>query len=278
MENMTLNFEQAMAEIIPFHLPEVLSWKTEDGELEFAVPGWDVTSREYLVAASLHKAPWPANLDFPRIFGNAPNDADDHVSGYTFSFQFAQYLLARGDSRVHDWQTLMDNSKYYSDAKRAAMTNWANKAIDVRTEDTTFTMKRRDVMRMVMLKVLEQNDIDVFVNPPIATIPSILGGARDPARGSHGYGARLGVPEVFVPAGFATTNYEPALVLNEARTEYVSVAGTEKVTLANPMPFNIAFWAGPGEEAVVLEVASAYEAATHHRAPPPAFGPVKGGS
>jgi hypothetical protein len=44
------------------------------------------------------------------------------------------------------------------------------------------------------------------------------------------------------------------------------------------MPFNIAFWAGPGEEVVVLEVASAYEAATHHRAPPPAFGPVKGGS
>lgn len=278
MENMTLNFEQAMAEVIPFHMPEVLSWTTEDGELEFAVPGWDVTSREYLVAASLHKAPWPANLDFQRIFDNAPNHADDYVSGYTFSFQFAQYLLARGDSRVYDWDTLMDNSKYYSDAKRAAMTNWANKPIDVSTEDTTFTMKRRDVMRMVMLKVQEQNDIDVFVNPPIAAIPSVLGGARDPVRGSHGYGARLGVPEVFVPAGFATTNYEPELVLSEDRTEYVSVSGTEKTTLANPMPFNIAFWAGPGEEAAVIEVASAYEAATRHRAPPPAFGPVKGGT
>jgi hypothetical protein len=40
------------------------------------------------------------------------------------------------------------------------------------------------------------------------------------------------------------------------------------------LPFNIAFWAAHGEEASVLKVASAYEAATRHRRPPPGFGPV----
>jgi Asp-tRNA(Asn)/Glu-tRNA(Gln) amidotransferase A subunit family amidase len=42
------------------------------------------------------------------------------------------------------------------------------------------------------------------------------------------------------------------------------------------LPYNIAFWAEPGQESTLIKVASAYEAATHHRKPPPAFGPVKG--
>jgi amidase len=42
-----------------------------------------------------------------------------------------------------------------------------------------------------------------------------------------------------------------------------------------PMPIAISFWAGPGDEPVLIKMASAYEAATHHRTPPPAFGPLK---
>jgi Asp-tRNA(Asn)/Glu-tRNA(Gln) amidotransferase A subunit family amidase len=42
-----------------------------------------------------------------------------------------------------------------------------------------------------------------------------------------------------------------------------------------PMPFGISFWAGPGEEPVVLNVASVYEAATKRRIVPPAFGSLK---
>jgi Asp-tRNA(Asn)/Glu-tRNA(Gln) amidotransferase A subunit family amidase len=272
--NMELTFENAMAEIIPFHMPEVFSWKNADGEPEFEVPGYDVTSREYLVGAAALQAPWPANLDFGRIFGNAP-ETEDTVSGYTFSFQLAQYLLQRGDTNVYDWKTLNENAKYFSDVRRAAMQNWENKPIDVRTNDGTFTMKRRDVMRMVVLKVMEQNEIDVFVNPPLINLPNKIGGPRDPSRGSgHGYGARLGIPEVFVPAGFADTIYEPTFVLSEDGTEYDTVAGTTPTKLASPLPFNIAFWAAQGEEAAVLKVASAYEAATRHRKPPPGFGPV----
>ena len=73
MPNMAFTFEQAIAEVVPFHMPEILSWKNADGTPEFAVPGYDVTSRKYLVAAASLKAPWPANLDFRRIFGNAPD-------------------------------------------------------------------------------------------------------------------------------------------------------------------------------------------------------------
>jgi Asp-tRNA(Asn)/Glu-tRNA(Gln) amidotransferase A subunit family amidase len=273
--NMAFNFQNAMAEVIPFHMPEVLSWQDKDGKPEFSVPGWDVTSREYLVAASIGQAPWPANLDMRRIFDNLP-ESEDSVSAYTFSFQLAQYLKLRGDKRVYDWTTLNANAKYFSDVRRAAMANWAAKPIDIRTEEVTFIMKRREVMRMAALKVLEQNELDVFVNPPLLTLPSKIGGAQNPARagGGHGYGARLGIPEVFVPAGFAATVFEPTLELKGDGSEYESVAATEPTKLESPLPFNIAFWAGPGDEARVLKVASAYEAATHHRRAPPALGPV----
>jgi Asp-tRNA(Asn)/Glu-tRNA(Gln) amidotransferase A subunit family amidase len=42
------------------------------------------------------------------------------------------------------------------------------------------------------------------------------------------------------------------------------------------LPISLSFWAGPGEEGTILKAASAYEAATKHRRPPPAFGPLRG--
>jgi amidase len=277
--NMAISFEQAIAEVVPFHMPEILSWQ-KDGKPEFEVPGYDVTSREYLIAAASLKAPWPANLDFRRMFGSAPNE-DDAVSFYGFAFQFGQYLLQRGDKRVYDWATLNTNAKYMNDVRTVAMKNWENKQIDIATPNLVYDTKRQNVMRMVAIKVLQQNDIDVFVNPPLIALPGKIGqpsGGRGGGGGAagHGYGASLGIPEVFVPAGFADTIYEPTFKLNADGTEYESTPGTTPTKLSTPLPFNIAFWAGPGDESIVLKVASAYEAATHHRRPPAAFGPLPG--
>ena len=44
--------------------------------------------------------------------------------------------------------------------------------------------------------------------------------------------------------------------------------------MPHPMPISMMFWAGPGSDSDVIKAASAYEAATHHRVPPPAFGPL----
>jgi Asp-tRNA(Asn)/Glu-tRNA(Gln) amidotransferase A subunit family amidase len=272
--NMKFTFQDALAETIPFHMPEVLSWKDADGKPEFSVPGYDVTSRDYLVAASIHKAPWPKNLDILRIIGRPPESADP-VSGYTFAFNFAQYLMLRGDRKVYDWKTLNDNAKYFSDLRRAAMKNWENKDIDIRTNAVTHTMKRRYVLRMALAKVLDQNKIDVLVSPSSTTIAGKIGYAREPERSSFGYGAVMGIPEVFVPAGFVEMAYDPSYVLAKDGTEYDSVTATKPVKLARPLPYNIGFWAAPGDELTVVKVASAYEAATHHRKPPAGFGPVK---
>ena len=276
--NMEFTFNDAIAEIVPFHMPEIFSWK-KDGKPEFSVPGWDVTSRKYLVALAAHKAPLPANLNFNRVFGEPPADPSE-VSGYTFAYDFAKYLTLRGDSKVYDWETLNANAKYYNDVRRVAMKNWENKEMDIRTNAVTYTMKRRETMRMVMTKVLRQNNIDVFVNPVNPTLPEKIGGASLGESGSrfgYGYGARLGLPETFVPAGFSDTVIDAKFVLSKDGKTYESQWNTEPTKLGGVgLPYNIAFWAEPGQESTLIKVASAYEAATHHRKPPPGFGPVKG--
>ena len=281
--NMTFGFNDAFAELLPFHMPEIFSWK-KDGKAMFEVPGWDVTSRKYLVALSAHKAPLPAAMNFNSVVANPPTNPDA-ITGYTFAFQFGQYLALRGDSRVYDWTTLNANAKYYNDTRRAAMKNWENKEIDIRTDAITYTMKRRDTLRMAMIKVLEQNHLDMFVNPVNLTLQGKIGGATIGAGGggggaggpAFGYGAMLGIPEVFVPAGFATETYDPKFALSKDGTKYEGVENPEATKLGGiGLPYNIGFWAEPGQESNLIKVASAYEAATHHRAPPPAFGKVKG--
>jgi len=275
--NMKFGFNDAFAELLPFHMPEVFSSK-KDGKPEFEVPGWDVTSKKYLIALSAHKAPMPSNLDFARMFSNPPADPSK-VTGYTFAFQFGQYLTLRGDKRVYDWTTLNQNAKYYNDTRRAAMQNWEHKEMDPATDAITYTMKRRDTLRMAMIKVLRQNKLDMFVNPVNLTLQGKIGGAavQGGGGGGFGYGAMLGIPEAFVPAGFAGEVYDAEFKLNADGTKYEGVEGTKPTKLGGiGLPYNIGFWAEPGQESNLLKVASAYEAATHHRKPPPAFGPVKG--
>lgn len=270
--NMEFTFQNALAEIIPFHMPEVLHWK-KDGQPEFSVEGWDVTSREYLVSASIHKAPWPSNLDIRRMVINPPS-GPDVITGYTFAFDMARYLMLRGDSRVYDWATLNANAKYFSDARRAAMKNWENKDMDIRTNAINHTMKRRDVLRMATLMVLEHNNLDVLISPSATGLPLKIGGPQIPATG-FGYGAVMGIAEVYIPAGFVKTEFEARYVLNKEGTGYEHVVDSEATELSSPLPYNLGFWAGPGDESILIKVASAYENATRHRAEPEGFGPIK---
>jgi len=77
-----------------------------------------------------------------------------------------------------------------------------------------------------------------------------------------------------VPAGFNPITFDPKYVLSPDKTRYIEVTGDVESKMPHPMPVSLMFWAGPGYDADVIKVASAYEAATHHRVPPPAFWPL----
>jgi Asp-tRNA(Asn)/Glu-tRNA(Gln) amidotransferase A subunit family amidase len=142
-------------------------------------------------------------------------------------------------------------------------------------------LEMQSVLRMIVLKVMYENKIDVFVNPEQTTAPYLLGGAPEPEvndRSSQSccqmFTALLGGPEADVPAGYTTIAYDPKYVLTADKKRYIAVTGSVESKLPHPMPISMMFWAGPGSDADVIKVSSAYEAATHHRVPPPAFGPL----
>jgi amidase len=56
---------------------------------------------------------------------------------------------------------------------------------------------------------------------------------------------------------------------------YVSAPSRTPTKLPEPgLPFSLVFRCEPGKEDIILKIASAYEAASNRRIPPPAFGPL----
>jgi Asp-tRNA(Asn)/Glu-tRNA(Gln) amidotransferase A subunit family amidase len=275
--NMKYTFADAFAEILPVSAPEYFFQKTSDGALEFAVPGYDVTSRDYLVKLSLHQAPLSPKLNMRRIFSGI----DD---GGRNAFMVARYLGLRGDARVTDMAAYAANSKWRSETQAVGAQNFASaNQQDTRAikDGGVDRVKMHTLFRYAMLKVMRENHIDVFVQPNITIPPGKTGAAQEPTvagRGASGFAITdlLGVPEIIVPAGFNQVVYEPQYTLSDDKKTYNTTAGTVAATLPHPLPLSIEYWAGPGDEPVVLKVASAYEAATHHRRPPAAFPALKG--
>ena len=77
-----------------------------------------------------------------------------------------------------------------------------------------------------------------------------------------------GFPAITVPAGFTTEVWDRVRDAN---------GGTRLVgPVQARLPVGVDFVARPFDEAILFRIASAYEATTRHRRPPPDFGPLPG--
>jgi len=271
--NMQYTFQDAFAEIIAFNAPEYF-FQMEGDELEFAVPGYDVRTNDYMVKLALGKAPLSPRLNMRRILSGL--DDTDRTA-----FSVAKYLMDRGDTRITDWASYAANSKWRANSQAVGAQNAAiNNVQDIRATQGIDRIKMQYVFRLAILKVMQENQIDLFVHPNIGVPQWKIGIDREPViNGRTGAGPSitdlLGVPEITVPAGFNQIVYDPQYVLNDDKERYTLVTGDTQSLMTQPMPFSINFWAGPGEEPILVKAASAYEEATRHRVPPPAFGPLK---
>ncbi len=272
--DMTYTFTDAISEILPRTMPEYF-WKTDaNGALEFAVPGWDVRSPEYVVALSQRQAPLSQKINLRSITKGLANPPTLLAAN--------QYLRARGDARVKNWATWIENAQFKTGEEKArALNSLANR--DPRPGSGLSYLQMQSVLRLIILKVMYENKIDVFVNPEQTTPADLLGGPIEAEVNDRGAGsccqsftALLGGPEITLPAGYSTIIYPPRYALSADKKRYVSVTGTVAAKLPRPMPVAISFWSGPGSDSDVIKAASAYEAATHHRVPPSDFGPVAG--
>ena len=270
--NLEYTFTDAFSEALPRFMPEIFSRRTPSGELVFSVPGHQVDSYEYLFRLSRREAPLSNEIRIDTIgtIAGLPNALD-------FKFEMDRYLAARGDRTITNWAAWVAHARFRDDATRANAENWAATTTTL-SAGKAGRLALSEVGRTVLLKVMQQNGIDLFVHPEnTVPTPKILG-PNVGAISLEGITPLLGVPRVVVPAGYNRIVHEPRFALNANRTDYISVLpeGTQASELPYPMPIAITFFAGQGDEPVLLKAASAYEAATKHRMPPAAFGPVPG--
>ena len=106
----------------------------------------------------------------------------------------------------------------------------------------------------------------------ITLIPMLIGVGMLFFNGRNPIGWSLigqqGFPAITVPAGFTTQAWDRVRDSNGG----ARLAGPIQASL----PVGVDFIARPFDEAMLIRIASAYEAATHHRKPPPDFGPLPG--
>jgi Asp-tRNA(Asn)/Glu-tRNA(Gln) amidotransferase A subunit family amidase len=301
VESMTTDFRRALARLVPLFMPDLLFRLGRDGQpvfKEFAAaivptefaPGktfgtGGLAPIDYCVALAEGRVAPPANLDIATI--------QEQELAMAFRFHVPQYL----GRRAEDWrargftETLVDfaalnaRSKFWGDDQRAAFRNWEEVADPRnppgRRQGVDERIMLRELLRRVDMMVMLENRLDALVRLHTPFPPGKIGGAPQPGlpgnlRPETLYGPNAGLTEVLIPAGYVTTVYDPVFSLGPEGTRYVPVPSTTPTTIPEPgLPFSLVFRAEPGREDVVLKIASAYEAASRRRVPPPAFGPLR---
>jgi amidase len=186
------------------------------------------------------------------------------------------YLKERGDANIKSVKDLIDKSTSYTDTGPDAGTRptggleSTNRAM---TLDNSTRWLTRFAVQQIVLQGMEELHLDAMVCPTGNVPPYILGQPLEPILNGRGpsiwsFLGTQGFPELGVPAGFTTQVYD--------RVRDSSAAGGTRLVGPIPakLPVSVMFFGRPFGEPTLFRIASAYESATHHRIPPPDFGPV----
>jgi amidase len=300
VELMKTDFRRALAQLVPVFMPDLLFRLGRDGQpvfKEFAaaivptefMPGKFFGSGkmkpiDYCVELAEGRIEPPINLDLATI--------QQQELAMAFRFHIAQYLTRRAadwkkagfTESLADFAALNARSKFWGDDQRAAFKNW-EEVIDPRNalggrQGVDERIMLRELLRRADMMVILENKLDALVRLHTPWPPGLIGNAYQ-----HGIvsnlapeslsGPNAGLSEVLIPAGFVTTVYDPVYTLSKDGTRYVSTPSQTPTTIPDPgLPFSLVFRAEPGKEDVLLKIASAYEAVSKRRIPPPAFGPL----
>jgi Asp-tRNA(Asn)/Glu-tRNA(Gln) amidotransferase A subunit family amidase len=185
-------------------------------------------------------------------------------------YMLNRYLRERGDTNIKSNADLIAKARFYQDPNfpdRKAAREEAERAT---TLDTAVRLQGRFAVRTMLLQCMQEQRLDALVSP-MSTVPvRKLTSPREPASNGRlpiGWSliGQQGFPVITVPAGFTKNVWD-------------RVADGESTRLVGPvpavLPVGVDFIARPFDEPLLFRIASAYEAATRHRRPPPEFGAV----
>src|SRR5881296_703692 len=205
-----------------------------------------------------------------RSMGPTPN------SGQA-KYMLNRYLRERGDANIKTIGDLINKSNFYRDIRpdagfidRKAALEEMNSAV---TLDMANLFQDRFAYQQVVLQCMAQENLDALMSPA-GNIPAyILGAPIEPPLNGRtnsvwGLLGQHGIPTLSVPAGFTTQVYD--------RVRDAAAPGGSRLSGPVPakLPVGVMFFGRPFSEPMLLRLASAYEAATKHRVPPPDFGPL----
>ncbi len=301
LEPMNPDFRTGLARLVPVFMPDLLFRLGSDGTplfQEFAaairptefMPGKVFGSGtmlpiDFLVALADGSIAPPANLDIATI--------QDQQLAPSFRYHIPHYLgrraadwKARGFTEtLTDFAALNARSKFWGDDGRAAFKNW-EEVSDPRNplggrQGVDERIMLRELLRRLDMLVMLENRLDALVRLHTPLPSGKIGGAHDALAGPSNlraetmYGPNAGLTEILIPAGYVTTAYDPVFKLSADRTRYIPAPSDTPTAIPAPgLPFSLVFRAEPGREDIALKIASAYEAASQRRVPPPAFGPL----
>jgi Asp-tRNA(Asn)/Glu-tRNA(Gln) amidotransferase A subunit family amidase len=188
-------------------------------------------------------------------------------------YMMNRYLRERGDANIKTSADLISKARFYEDPNFPDRKQARQAAERATVLDTSVRLQTRFALQNLLLQCMQEQRLDALVSPMSTVPPRKLTAPREPnANGRSPIGWSLigqqGFPAITVPAGF-TTEIRDRLRDGNGGTQ---LAGPVKAEL----PVGVDFIARPFDEAMLFRIASAFEAATRHRKPPPDFGPVPG--
>jgi len=211
-----------------------------------------------------------------------PTRVPDAVSLRTFGgglggtgegkYMMNRYLRERGDANIRSNADLIAKAKFYSDPNFPDRRQGREQAERATVLDSAVRIQGRFALQTMLLQCMQEQRLDALVAPMATVPPRKMTSPREPAvngRSPVGWSliGQQGFPAITVPAGFTTEVWDREREGN----------GTRLVgPIAARLPVGVDFIARPFDEPMLFRIASAYEAATKHRAPPPDFKPLPG--
>jgi len=181
-----------------------------------------------------------------------------------------RYLRERGDANIKTNADLIAKARFYQDPNFPDRRQAREQAERATALDMSARLQGRFAVQTMLLQCMQEQRLDALVSPMSTVPPRKLTSPREPvSNGRSPIGWSLigqqGFPVITVPAGFTTNVWDRAADGSGTR-----LVGPVSVAL----PVGVDFIARPFDEPLLFRIASAYEAATHHRKPPSDFGPV----
>ena len=212
-------FADALSEILPRLMPEIFSRRDENGELFFAVPGYDVTSYDYLLKLSSRQAPLTTAVNITT--SPTSRAVPCHIEPLQ-RHRVRHRPLSRRPRRRARSRTGRTGSRTRSSARtrRAPARRTGCNFKDHTAAARPIASRAATSRAWRCCKVMYENDIDVFVHPENTVPTPKIQGPNVGTISLDGITPFFQIPRIVVPAGVTDVIYEPQYALNEDKTDY----------------------------------------------------------